>query len=335
MGAHTLTALALADPDRVAASSRSGRPGSACRRPRSRCATGTGSPTGSSAVGWRGSSPPTTTASTRSGATRCCGSPASGCCAIATPRRSRRCGEVPRSSPFDDLAELELLDVPALVVASHDEADPGHPYAVAEAWAERLPRRAPGQRGGGGVPARLAGRPALARDRRLLRQFGRGGPPLGLAPSAGRRVDFARQGNGFNPSAGGASGSRAGGRGAGRTRSHRSRRPCCRPGRARSRAPGRRPRSGRSALRRRASARRSRGPPAGKTVLESAARRRSSSARRRKKATATSSEPAARLRTVTASGSAPSAAVKSGGAPGKATVEPSLIPSLRGSGVPE
>lgn len=48
--------------------------------------------------------------------------------------------EVPRSSPFDDLSELELLDIPALVVASHDEADPGHPYAVAEAWAARLPR---------------------------------------------------------------------------------------------------------------------------------------------------------------------------------------------------
>jgi 3-oxoadipate enol-lactonase len=47
--------------------------------------------------------------------------------------------DVPRSSPFDDLAELELLDVPALVVASGDQADPGHPYGVAEAWAERLP----------------------------------------------------------------------------------------------------------------------------------------------------------------------------------------------------
>ncbi|MDX6582113.1 MAG: hypothetical protein QOI10_1297 [Solirubrobacterales bacterium] len=47
--------------------------------------------------------------------------------------------EVPRSQPFADLAELEFLDLPALVVASHDEADPGHPHAVAEAWAERLP----------------------------------------------------------------------------------------------------------------------------------------------------------------------------------------------------
>jgi pimeloyl-ACP methyl ester carboxylesterase len=48
--------------------------------------------------------------------------------------------EVPASRPFDDLSELEFLEVPALVVASHDEADPGHPYATAEAWAERLPQ---------------------------------------------------------------------------------------------------------------------------------------------------------------------------------------------------
>jgi pimeloyl-ACP methyl ester carboxylesterase len=47
--------------------------------------------------------------------------------------------EVPRSLPFEGLEELETLDVPALVVADHDDADPGHPYAVAEAWAERLP----------------------------------------------------------------------------------------------------------------------------------------------------------------------------------------------------
>ena len=48
--------------------------------------------------------------------------------------------EVPRSRPFEALDELERLDVPALVVASHDAADPGHPYAVAAAYAERLPR---------------------------------------------------------------------------------------------------------------------------------------------------------------------------------------------------
>lgn len=48
--------------------------------------------------------------------------------------------EVPRSRPFDSLEELERLDLPALVVASHDAADPGHPYAAAAAYAERLPR---------------------------------------------------------------------------------------------------------------------------------------------------------------------------------------------------
>ena len=52
---------------------------------------------------------------------------------------ARALHEVPRSLAFDGLEELETLDVPALVVASHDEADPGHPYAIAEAWAERLP----------------------------------------------------------------------------------------------------------------------------------------------------------------------------------------------------
>jgi len=45
--------------------------------------------------------------------------------------------EVPRSRPFESMEEL---DVPALVVASHDAADPGHPYEVAEAYAERLPQ---------------------------------------------------------------------------------------------------------------------------------------------------------------------------------------------------
>ena len=48
--------------------------------------------------------------------------------------------EVPSSRPFEGLEELEALDVPALVVASHDVADPAHPYAVAAAWAQRLPR---------------------------------------------------------------------------------------------------------------------------------------------------------------------------------------------------
>lgn len=53
---------------------------------------------------------------------------------------ARALREVPRSLPFEGLAELERIDLPALVVGSHDDADPGHPYAVARAWAERLPR---------------------------------------------------------------------------------------------------------------------------------------------------------------------------------------------------
>lgn len=48
--------------------------------------------------------------------------------------------QVPRSRPFGSMSELESLEVPALVVASHDDADPGHPREVAEAYAARLPR---------------------------------------------------------------------------------------------------------------------------------------------------------------------------------------------------
>jgi pimeloyl-ACP methyl ester carboxylesterase len=48
--------------------------------------------------------------------------------------------EVPASRPFGSLEELRDLGVPALVVASREEADPGHPYDVAAAYARGLPR---------------------------------------------------------------------------------------------------------------------------------------------------------------------------------------------------
>ena len=214
MGAHTLTALALANPERVAAIVVDrARSSSAARSTAGDAApTGTRSPTGSSAAASRASSRPTTTTSIPSGARRCCGSRASGSSATAIPRRSPQAlREVPRSRPFDDLAELEFLDVPALVVASHDEADPGHPYAVAEAWADAAAAGDPDQRGAGRVAARLAGRAALARDRR----------------ASARRPRSRRSGS-ARLSAGGRA---AGRRGAGPTRSRRSRRPCCRPGR--------------------------------------------------------------------------------------------------------
>jgi len=47
---------------------------------------------------------------------------------------------VPRSRPFGSLHELDSIDVPALVVGSRDQADPGHPLAVSEEYARRLPR---------------------------------------------------------------------------------------------------------------------------------------------------------------------------------------------------
>jgi pimeloyl-ACP methyl ester carboxylesterase len=46
---------------------------------------------------------------------------------------------VPRSRPFEALEELGAIAVPALVVASRDEADPGHPLAVGEAYAAAIP----------------------------------------------------------------------------------------------------------------------------------------------------------------------------------------------------
>lgn len=46
---------------------------------------------------------------------------------------------VPRSRPFERLEELAQIAVPTVVVGSRDEADPGHPLAVAERYAETIP----------------------------------------------------------------------------------------------------------------------------------------------------------------------------------------------------
>lgn len=47
---------------------------------------------------------------------------------------------VPRSRPFDSLESLRVLSgLPVAVVASGDEADPGHPQAVGEAYAAAIP----------------------------------------------------------------------------------------------------------------------------------------------------------------------------------------------------
>jgi pimeloyl-ACP methyl ester carboxylesterase len=46
---------------------------------------------------------------------------------------------VPRSKPFTRIEQLGGITAPVAIVASGDEADPGHPQAVAEAYARAIP----------------------------------------------------------------------------------------------------------------------------------------------------------------------------------------------------
>jgi pimeloyl-ACP methyl ester carboxylesterase len=46
---------------------------------------------------------------------------------------------VPRSHPFSKLSDLAAITVPTAVVASADDADPGHPQAVGVAYASVIP----------------------------------------------------------------------------------------------------------------------------------------------------------------------------------------------------
>ena len=46
---------------------------------------------------------------------------------------------VPRSRPFESLDDLSAVDAPTVVVADRDEADPEHPLAVGEAYAQAIP----------------------------------------------------------------------------------------------------------------------------------------------------------------------------------------------------
>jgi pimeloyl-ACP methyl ester carboxylesterase len=45
---------------------------------------------------------------------------------------------VPRSRPFQEMGELAAITAPTVVVASRDEADPGHPLEVGERWARAI-----------------------------------------------------------------------------------------------------------------------------------------------------------------------------------------------------
>jgi pimeloyl-ACP methyl ester carboxylesterase len=46
---------------------------------------------------------------------------------------------VPRSRPFDSIDDLAAIEVPVTVVASGDQADPEHPQAIGEAYADAIP----------------------------------------------------------------------------------------------------------------------------------------------------------------------------------------------------
>ena len=46
---------------------------------------------------------------------------------------------VPRSRPFEAWDDLAAIEAPTVVVASRDEVDPEHPYAVGERYAEAIP----------------------------------------------------------------------------------------------------------------------------------------------------------------------------------------------------
>ena len=47
--------------------------------------------------------------------------------------------QVPRSRPFEHWDDLKAIDAPTVVVASRDEVDPEHPYAVGERYAAAIP----------------------------------------------------------------------------------------------------------------------------------------------------------------------------------------------------
>jgi pimeloyl-ACP methyl ester carboxylesterase len=46
---------------------------------------------------------------------------------------------VTRSRPFPSIESLQAIEVPTVVVADRDEADPGHPLAIGEAYARAIP----------------------------------------------------------------------------------------------------------------------------------------------------------------------------------------------------
>jgi pimeloyl-ACP methyl ester carboxylesterase len=46
---------------------------------------------------------------------------------------------VPRSVPFGEIGELAGIQAPTVIIGSSDDADPEHPFAVAQAYSEAIP----------------------------------------------------------------------------------------------------------------------------------------------------------------------------------------------------
>ena len=143
MGAHTRDAL-RARPPRPRRRPRDRHAG---LRPRGATATtaasaGTRSPRACGAAASRASSRPTATPNVpeqwHETIDRSC---TSGSPPTSTPTRSpTRCSAVPRSRAVRGAGtSWPRSTLPTVVVASRDEVDPGHPYAVGERYAEAIP----------------------------------------------------------------------------------------------------------------------------------------------------------------------------------------------------
>ena len=180
MGAHTLLRFALDAPRARGRARGRSRPRStpSGRRPGAGSRAGTRSPTGCASGGVEGfveayGEP----ARARAWRDTVAQGPAPAAVArTSTPTRvADALHAVPRSRPFEALDELGAIDAPTVVVASRDEADPGHPLrASASATPSAIPGARLVVRGAGQLAARLAGRPALEGDRRASRSRRRG-----------------------------------------------------------------------------------------------------------------------------------------------------------------
>ena len=142
MGAHTLTTFALEHPERVAGA-RDHDPG---LRPRAstprRWSAGTALAEGPArAAASRASSRPTARRRCRRSGTR----RSTACCTSGSPPTTHpealadALQAVPRSRPFEDWGDLARDRRADGVVASRDEVDPEHPYAIGERYAEAIP----------------------------------------------------------------------------------------------------------------------------------------------------------------------------------------------------